>query len=148
MAEKSQIEAQNFVNHKRNDPPFHFFMVPVAIISVIAAIVQLVRFPSLASAWLLVVAIAATVAVFKIRLYALRVQDRVIRLEERLRLVSVLPEPLRSRIGELSGSQLIALRFAPDAELAGLVDQILQKKLERNEIKKAVVSWRADYSRI
>ena len=80
--------------------------------------------------------------------YALRVQDRVIRLEERLRLLSVLPEPLRSRVGELSGSQLIALRFAPDAELAGLVDQILQKKLERNEIKKAVVSWRADYSRI
>jgi len=148
MAEKPQAEAQNFSNHKRNDPPFHFFMVPVAIISVIAAIVQLVRFPSLASVWLLVVAIAATVAVFKIRLYASRVQDRVIRLEERLRLVSVLPEPLRSRIGELSGSQLIALRFAPDVELASLVDQILQKKLERNEIKKAVVSWRADYSRI
>ena len=148
MAEKPQAEAQNFSNHKRNDPPFHFFMVPVAIISVIAAIIQLIRFPSLASAWLLVVAIAATVAVFKIRLYASRVQDRVIRLEERLRLASVLPEPLRSRIGELSGSQLIALRFAPDAELAGLVDQILQKKLERNEIKKAVVSWRADYSRI
>ncbi len=148
MAEKTQTDAQNFANHKRNDPPFHFFMVPVAIISVIAAIVQLVRFPSLASVWLLVVAIAATVAVFKIRLYASRVQDRVIRLEERLRLVSVLPEPLRSRIGELSGSQLIALRFAPDVELASLVDQILQKKLERNEIKKAVVSWRADYSRI
>ncbi len=148
MAEKLQTEAQNFANHRRNDLPFHFFIVPVAIISVIAAIVQLVRFPSLASAWLLVVAIAATVAVFKIRLYALRVQDRVIRLEERLRLMSVLSEPLRSRVGELSGSQLIALRFAPDAELAGLVDQILQKKLERNEIKKAVVSWRADYSRI
>lgn len=139
---------QTFANHRRNDPPFHFFVIPVAVISVIAAIVQLVRFPGLGNAWWLVVAIAATVATFKIRLYALRVQDRVIRLEERLRLMSVLPEPLRSRIGELSGRQLIGLRFASDAELAALVEQTLQKKLGLPEIKKTIVNWRADYSRI
>jgi hypothetical protein len=95
-----------------------------------------------------VIALAALVAVFKIRLYALRVQDRVIRLEERIRLVSVLPEPLRSRIGELTGAQLVALRFASDAELPSLVERALQEKLSRADIKKAVVNWRPDYSRI
>jgi Family of unknown function (DUF6526) len=144
MAEKPQT----FANHKRNDPLFHFFMVPVALISVIVAVVQFVRFPALGSGWLLVVALAALVAVFKIRLYALRVQDRVIQLEERIRLTSVLSEPLRSRIGELTGAQLIALRFAADIELPSLVERALQEKLSRADIKKAVVNWRPDYSRI
>ena len=140
--------SQTFANHKRTDPLFRFFMVPVAVISVIAAAVRLVRFPSLGHAWLLVVALAALVAVFKIRLYALRVQDRVIRLEERLRLMAVLKDPLRSRIGELTDSQLIALRFASDTELPRLVELALQEKLSRAEIKKSVIDWRPDYSRI
>ncbi|HLY99727.1 MAG TPA: DUF6526 family protein [Candidatus Angelobacter sp.] len=140
--------SQTFANHKRSDPLFHFFMVPVAVISVITAAVRLVRFPSLGNGWLVVVALAALVAVFKIRLYALRVQDRVIRLEERLRLTAVLKDPLRSRIGELTGSQLIALRFASDAELPRLVELALQEKLSRAEIKKSVIDWRPDYSRI
>ena len=140
--------SQTFANHKRNDPLFHLFMVPVAVISVIATAVRLVRFPSLGHGWLLVVAVAAMVAVFKIRFYALHVQDRVIRLEERLRLMTVLKDPLRSRIEELTGSQLIALRFASDAELARLVELALQEKLSRAEIKKSVIDWRPDYSRI
>ncbi len=140
--------SQTFANHKRNDPVFHFFVVPVAVISVIAAAVRLVRFPSLGHGWLVVVALAATVAVFKIRLYALRVQDWVIRLEERLRLMAVLKDPLRARIGELTGSQLIALCFASDAELPRLVELALQEKLSRTEIKKSVMDWRPDYSRI
>jgi hypothetical protein len=139
---------QSFANHARTDPPFHLFVLPVALISVIVAVVQLVRFPSLANGWLLVIAVAAVFAVFKVRLYALRVQDRVIRLEERLRLISVLPEALRSRIADLTGDQLIALRFASDTELAGLVERALQEKLDRTSIKKAIVNWRPDYSRI
>ena len=141
-------KAQTFRNHRRTDPPFHLFIVPVAIISIIAVIIRLIRFPGLGNAWLLVVAAAATVAIFKIRLYALRVQDRLIRLEERLRLMSILPKPLGERIGELSDSQLIALRFASDAELPALVEQALLEKLDRTQIKRAVVNWRADYSRI
>jgi hypothetical protein len=82
------------------------------------------------------------------RNYSLRVQDRVIRLEERLRLMSVLPEPLRSRIGELSVQQLIGLRFACDQELPGLVQRALDEKLSSADIKKSVVTWRPDYSRI
>jgi hypothetical protein len=72
----------------------------------------------------------------------------VIRLEERLRLMSVLPEPLRSRIGELSVQQLIGLRFASDQELPGLVQRALDEKLSLADIKKSVVTWRPDYSRI
>jgi len=144
MAKKTQT----FSNHLRIDPPFHFFMVPVAVIGLITAAVQLIRFPSLGHGWLTIIAVAALVAVFKIRLYALRVQDRVIRLEERLRLMAVLKDPLRSRITELTGSQLIALRFASDAELPRLVELALQEKLSRTEIKKTVIDWRPDYSRI
>jgi hypothetical protein len=88
------------------------------------------------------------VVIERIRNYALRVQDRVIRLEERLRLMSVLPEPLRARIGELTVQQLIGLRFASDQELPGLVQRALDEKLSPADIKKSVVTWRPDYSRI
>ena len=139
---------QTYENHGKFDPPFHFFMVPVAFITTIAVIVHAVRFPSAWSIWLVVVALAATVAVFKIRLYGLRVQDRVIRLEERMRMMSVLAEPLRSRIAELTDAQFIGLRFASDAELPALVQRALDEKLDRKQVKQAVKDWRADYSRI
>lgn len=139
---------QNYDNHGRLDPPFHFFVVPVAVITTIAAGVHAVRFPTAWSVWLGVVALAATVAVFKIRLYALRAQDRVIRLEERLRMLTLLPEPLRSRIAELTDAQFIGLRFASDRELPGLVQRALEEKLSRKQIKQAVTEWRPDYSRI
>lgn len=139
---------QNFANHGRLDPPFHFFMVPVALITTIAVIVRAVRSPNLWTLWYVVVALAGLVAVFKIRLYALRVQDRVIRLEERVRMMAVLPAPLRARIGELTTDQCVGLRFACDAELPGLVQRALDEKLSRKDIKKAVKDWRADYARI
>ncbi|MFZ3276259.1 MAG: DUF6526 family protein [Candidatus Sulfotelmatobacter sp.] len=108
MAEK---KPQTFANHARLDPLFHFFVLPVFGLSTLAAVVLFLWHPSLHSAWRFVLIAAGTVAVFKIRLYALRVQDRVIRLEERLRLASLLPESSRSRIPELTEGQLIALRL-------------------------------------
>jgi len=139
---------QNFSNHTRLDPPFHFFILPVFAITLVVTIVHLVRRPGLHSAWLVVVMIAAIVAIFKIRLYALKVQDRVIRLEERMRLASLLDTALRPRIAELTEAQLVALRFASDAELPALAARALNEKLPAKEIKKAIQHWRPDYWRV
>jgi len=139
---------QNYANHTRWDPPFHMFVFPVAGINVLAAIWNLVRNPGLGSAWFVILALAAAVAVVKIRTYALKVQDRVIRLEERLRLSQLLAEPLRNGIGDLTEAQLIALRFASDAEIPALVEKALEGTMLPRELKQAVVNWRADYFRV
>lgn len=145
MAEKLP---QSFANHTRFDPPFHFFVLPVFAITVIIALVHLVIHPSLHAAWLVVFSIAAATAVFKIRIYALKVQDRVIRLEERLRMAILLDKPLRARIVELTESQLVGLRFASDAELPALAARALSENLSRADIKKAITQWRPDYWRV
>jgi hypothetical protein len=144
----ANVSPQNFSNHTRLDPPFHFFILPVFAITLIATVVHLVRRPGLHSAWLVVVMIAAMAVIFKIRLYSLKVQDRVIRLEERLRLASLLDAALRPRIAELTESQLVALRFASDAELPALAARALNEKLAAADIKKAVQQWRPDYWRV
>ena len=94
MAEKIQTLA----NHTRFDPPFHFFVLPVFAITWVSCVVALVRHPGLHSAWLVVLITAACIAVVKIRANALKVQDRVIRLEERLRLALLLPESDRKSV--------------------------------------------------
>ncbi len=144
----SEKVPQAYANHGRFDPPFHFFILPVLAITLIISLVQFARNPGLLSAWAVIFVAAVGATAFKTRLYALKVQDRVIRLEERLRLMSLLSDPLRSRIGELSEGQLIALRFAPDGELPALVELTLTQKLGRKDIKKAVKDWQADYFRV
>jgi Family of unknown function (DUF6526) len=145
MAEKMP---QNFANHVKFDPLFHFFLLPVAAITIILAVYNLIRNFGFSAAWMLVLSIAFAVLIFKARVYALKAQDRVIRLEERLRLAMLLPEPLRSRIPELTEGQLVALRFAPDGEVAALADKALSSKMRGAEIKKGIVNWRPDYFRI
>ncbi|MGB6384738.1 MAG: DUF6526 family protein [Terriglobales bacterium] len=141
-------DPQNFSNYTRYDPLFHFFILPVFAITLILTIVHLVRRPGLHSAWLIVVVIAVIVAIFKVRMYPIKVQDRVIRLEERLRLATLLDASLRSRIPEFTESQLIALRFASDAELPALATKALNEKLSGLEIKKAIQHWRPDNWRV
>ena len=145
MAEK---KPQTFANHRRFDPPFHFFALPVFLLLAIAGTVHFIWRPGVHSAVLFVVGVALAIAVLKIRSYPLRVQDRVIRLEEQLRLTLLLPEPLRSRIPDLTEGQLIALRFASDAELAKLTERALNEKLSRADIKKSIQTWRPDYWRV
>ena len=145
MAEKMP---QTYPNHIRRDPPFHFFLMPVAAITIALAIYNVIRNFSLAHLWFVVLALAFAVVILKMRLYALKAQDRVIRLEERLRLAMLCSDPLRSRIPELTESQLIALRFASDAECAVLMERALSSKLPASEIKKGIQNWRPDYFRI
>ena len=139
---------QNFKNHVRFDPMFHGFLFIGALILLGCSIYALVRQPDWWGVVRLFGVLWAIVLMFKVRLYALKVQDRVIRLEERLRLAQLLPESTRARIGELSEPQLIALRFASDGEVAGLVQQTLDGKWDPKQIKGAVKVWRADFFRV
>jgi len=139
---------QTFANHSRFDPSYHFFVVPVFLLLAIAGMVHFIWRPGWHTALMFVVAVALATAVSKIRTYSLRVQDRVIRLEETLRLKALLPEPLRSRIPELTEGQLIALRFASDTEVPALTARALSEKLSRADIKKAIQTWRPDYWRV
>jgi len=152
MAEK---KPQTFANHARFDPAFHFFVIPVFTLALILTLIHFFAhithggFREHFHSFLLVLLAAALlVTVFKVRLYAVRVQDRVICLEERLRLTALLPERLRSRIPELTEGQLIALRFASDAEVEKLTERALTEKLSRADIKKAIQNWRPDYWRV
>ncbi|MGA9979176.1 MAG: DUF6526 family protein [Candidatus Sulfotelmatobacter sp.] len=152
MAEKVP---QTFANHTRFDPLFHFFAGPVFLLGLLLALVHFFAHITqgdlrdhIHAFLVILLALALLVVVLKERLYALKVQDRVIRLEERLRLTMLLPEPLRSRIPELTEAQLIALRFASDAEIPKLVERTLKEKLSRADIKKAIQTWRPDYWRV
>jgi Family of unknown function (DUF6526) len=146
MAEKLP---QTYANHVRFHPPFHFFLLPGTLVVLILSIVNVVRHYHRLDAWiLLLIGILLPVAVPLIRINPLRAQDRVIRLEERLRLQALLSAELNSRIGELSEPQLIALRFASDEELPALVGRVLATKTPAQDIKKAIVTWRADTYRV
>jgi hypothetical protein len=145
MAEASP---QNFANHTRYDPFFHFFILPVFSLLLLASIIRLFMRPGLHSAVLVIVALAMAAIIFKLRLYPIKVQDRVIRLEERLRLATLLDPTLRPCIAEFTESQLIALRFASDAELPALAARALNEKLSAAEIKKAIQHWRPDNWRV
>jgi len=141
-------ETQNLQNHAKLVPGFHFFVLPVLLINLIWSIVDMVRGFSVQSARSAVVALALLMLAFTTRLMALTVQDRVVRLEMRLRLQQLLPADLRPRIPEFTVSQLVSLRFAGDAELPDLARKVLQDKVtNRKAIKQLVRDWQADFLR-
>src|SRR5882762_5945696 len=140
---------QNLANHGKFFPPFHFFVVPVLTINLIYSLYWWGKM-GFAPRGILQVLVAAALAVgfLSARMMALKVQDRVIRLEEQLRFDRLLPVDLKARIGEFSVDQCIALRFACDAELPLLARKVLQDKVtERKAIKKMVTNWKPDYLR-
>jgi hypothetical protein len=144
----SSESGQTFSNHTRLYPLFHLVAVPILIANLVRALWQIVRAPSLSTVWGAVFAAGLVAGLTAARLMALTVQDRVIRLEMRLRLRDVLPADLQARIPELTRRQLVALRFASDAELPDLVRRVLGGSLgNATEIKKAVTHWQGDYLR-
>jgi hypothetical protein len=146
MAEKIP---QTYANHTRLHPPFHFFLAPGALVLLILTIINALRhYPQLDAFILLLMAILFFAALFLVRSYPLRAQDRIIRLEERQRLEAVLSAEFVPRIRELTEVQLIALRFASDRELPALVEKALTTKMLPRDIKKAIVTWRADTFRV
>ena len=144
----SEQKPQSLKNHGRFDPPFHFFLTIVVIANIVIAIVYAVHHPSFYQIWLVVLSLAAFVALFKLRLYPLKVQDRVIRLEERLRLQALSPAEWHAQIYRLTEGQLIAMRFAADDEVVELAKQALEHNLNRKQIKERIKSWRADNWRV
>lgn len=134
----------------------HFFVVPVLLVNTIACIVVMVAIALhphglhmlLVHLWLVVLAAALLVLAVNSRLKDLKVQDRVIRLEERLRYAALLPPAQTVAAANLSLRQIVALRFAPDAELPALVARTLAEHLEPKQIKQSIVNWRADDHRV
>lgn len=145
----AENKLQNFANHARFHPPFHFFLAPGGIVLLILTVINVVRNYQRLDAWILLLfGVLFVVAVFLLRANALRVQDRLIRLEERLRLRALAPSEFQPRIGDLSEAQLIALRFASDEELPALAARALAENMKGKEIKQAIVAWRADWFRV
>jgi hypothetical protein len=139
---------QTYKNHARFFPLFHFFVAPVLLINFLNTIRHFYYYQSRALVWEIVVAAALVGLAFAARLMALTVQDRVIRLEMRLRMNQVLPAELGGRCDQLTRQQLVALRFASDAELAEIVREVLDGKLQTQKaIKQRVRQWTPDYLR-
>ena len=146
MAEQ---EAQTYASHRRYLPEFHFFVLPVLIANVVVTLLEFVRHPRFITGWIAIVAIALALGVWTARAMALRAQNRIIRLEERMRLDRLLPFDLRERVGELHTNQLIAIRFAPDQEVPDLVRRAMDGDLKTPaDIKRAIQTWRPDYLRV
>ena len=142
---------QTLKNHTRFNPLFHFTIIPLLLLNLIFSIyITVHRWPAYEHThlWWIVMAIVFLLMAGAARTAALKVQDRVIRLEERLRLAALLPASEREHIDELSVRQLIALRFASDAELPALVHKTLTQNLEPKAIKQSIVTWRPDHHRV
>ncbi len=140
---------QSYANHKRYYPLFHFVVVPLLVLNVIATLIYAFRHPGAKwNWWEVAVAVALGLLAWTTRVMVLTVQNRVVRLEEMLRLQRVLPDDLRNRAGELRTAQLIALRFCSDAELPEICRAVLAGELrEPDEIKRRVKTWRPDWLR-
>jgi hypothetical protein len=141
--------SQTYANHTRWHPPFHFFVLPVMLINFVWSIVECVQHPGWNQGWWIVVSLALVVLTFVARTNALKVQDRIIRLEEKLRYQQLLPADLAQQASSLRVGQIIALRFASDEELERLVREVLGGRLTKPaEIKRAVKNWRSDTFRV
>ncbi|MCP4204806.1 MAG: hypothetical protein GY769_23095 [bacterium] len=146
MAEK---KPQSLANHRRFVPMYHVVLFLILVVNLVWSAWHLYKQPGVAATMNLLVAFGLGILFLYARTFPLAAQDRLIRLEERLRLAEILPEDLKGRIGDLKEGHLIGLRFASDEEVPDLVRQVLDGKLKgREDIKKAIKNWRPDYYRV
>lgn len=148
MSGTNPSPSQNYKNHRRYFPLFHYVALPVLLANIVVAVLHAVRRPSAWNAWIVVVSLALAAGLVASRASALYVQNRLIALEMQLRLAATLPPELRPRIPELRLRQLIGLRFAGDAELPALVERCLRGELATADaVKREIREWRPDYVR-
>lgn len=144
----SEGPAQNYANHTTTDKALTKIAI-LALVSALLSLASIAEVPYIAAIAPMAMAAAVIWILFRMRAYATRLQDRIIRLETRLRLERVLPADLAAHIGELELTHLIGLRFASDAELPELVQKVLaNKSLRADDIKKQVKNWQADHLRV
>ena len=142
---------QTYKNHVRFDPLWHFFIAPMLLINFIFSVALTIHhWPQhhVLFCWFILMSVVLFLAVGKARSHSLKAQDRIIRLEEKLRFAALLPHDLLTRSSALTLQQIIALRFASDAELPALVERSLKENLSGKQIKEAIVNWRPDYVRV
>lgn len=144
----SKTSTQNLKNHARLDPLFHIVLALVLLVNLVYSVVHLVRHFCFASVWFVVLSLAVIILYTRVRTYPLKVQDRVIRLEERLRLQALAPAEWHTHLYHLTEHQLIGLRFAADDEVVALARQALDENLSRRQIKERIRNWRADNWRV
>ncbi len=136
---------QTYKNHAKFVPLFHFVALPLLILNLVWSARVALRAPSMGNIVPVTTAVALLVVAFFARVFALKVQDRVIRLEMRMRLRELLPVALHPRITELTAGQMVALRFTSDAELPELVQTVLRDRItDRKAIKLMIKDWTAD----
>jgi len=141
--------SQDFATHRRWVPLYHFFTMPVLLVNLVYWVMPVFSSFSFRSILAALVAVALFILAFLARVFAGSVQDRVIRLEERLRLERLLPDDLKRRTDEFSVRQLVGLRFASDEELPGLAKKVLDDNIEKaDDIKRQIKTWRPDFQRI
>lgn len=146
MSEKT---TQNYKNHPRFVPMYHFVAGLLVIVNLVWAIYKVIADFSWDRMIYALLAVTIFILGFYMRTFALAVQDRVIRLEERLRFARLFPDDLQSSVNDFTIDQYIGLRFASDEELPDLARKVKEENIiNREDIKKLVKNWRADYQRV
>jgi len=140
---------QSYASHAKNVPLFHYVLLPILMVNLVFSAYRVWQEPGMASLWTLVMAFAFILTALFARVFALRAQDRLIRLEERMRMRELLPADMQARINDFTPDQLVAIRFASDAELPALAATVLNGNIQkRAEVKKLIKNWRADHCRV
>ena len=144
----SEKKPQNYENHAKFIPVFHYIALPLLLVNFFGALFRVTQEISFYSLNDVGLAIALIVVAVFTRLFALKAQDRVIRLEEQIRMQTFVPDAVKVHVGRLTMGQIVALRFASDEELADLTQEALDQNTSPNALKQAVKNWPPDYDRV